>query len=121
MGKTTMMVKGWKLSGKELVDAAIMGLSAKDMLLRIDPREKHLALLFEYGHTVGHALELTEGVTTSHGEAVAIGMLAASYIADKLGIMSSADRMDHDSIVVALHPGIHFPDHDITDEVLDKV
>jgi len=119
--KKTTMVKGWKLSGEELVDATYIGLGAKDMLLRHDPKEKHLALLFEYGHTVGHALELTKGVSTSHGEGVTIGMLAASYISNRMGIMSDADRATHDALVIALDPKIHLPPHDITDEVLDKV
>ena len=37
-----------------------------------------------YGHTIGHALELTRGVVTSHGEGVAIGMLGASFISQKI-------------------------------------
>jgi len=119
--KKTTMAKGWRLSGEELVEATLVGLGAKDMLLKIDPREKHLALLFEYGHTVGHALELTDGVVTSHGEGVTIGMLAASFIAEQLGIMTCADRAEHDALVVALAPTIDFPDRDINEDVMEKV
>jgi len=90
--KKTVAVKGTHLSGEDLVEATFTGIAAKDMLLRLDPREKHIALLFEYGHTIGHALELTEGTVTSHGEGVAIGMLGASFIANRLGIMSDADK-----------------------------
>lgn len=88
--KKTVGVSGYKLSGEQLVEATFTGIGAKDMLLRLDPREKHIALLFEYGHTIGHALELTEGTVTSHGEGVAIGMLGASYIAHKASRSSSA-------------------------------
>jgi len=119
--KRTTMIKGANLNEEELCDATFSGLGAKDMLLKHDPREKTLAIIFEYGHTVGHALELTEGVETSHGEGVTIGMLAASYISNRMGIMSDEDRRLHDEIVYALQPDIVLPDHDITEEVLDKV
>ena len=45
--KKTTMAKGWRLSGEDLVEATYVGLGAKDMLLRHDPKEKNLALLFE--------------------------------------------------------------------------
>jgi len=119
--KKTTKVKGWQLSGEDLVEATFTGIGAKDMLLKLDPREKHIALLFEYGHTIGHALELTEGTITSHGEGVAIGMLGASYIAHKMGIMSDKDREEHDELIKWLDPEIYLPDRDLTEEVLDKV
>eukprot|EP00303_Exanthemachrysis_gayraliae_P000592 CAMPEP_0206007716 /NCGR_PEP_ID=MMETSP1464-20131121/6063_1 /ASSEMBLY_ACC=CAM_ASM_001124 /TAXON_ID=119497 /ORGANISM="Exanthemachrysis gayraliae, Strain RCC1523" /LENGTH=467 /DNA_ID=CAMNT_0053381219 /DNA_START=16 /DNA_END=1419 /DNA_ORIENTATION=- len=119
--KKTTKVKGWKLTGEDLVEATFTGIGAKDMLLKLDPKEKHIALLFEYGHTIGHALELTEGTITSHGEGVAIGMLGASYISEKMGIMSPEDRKEHDALVEWLDPEIYLPDRDLTEEVLDKV
>ncbi|KAG8461121.1 hypothetical protein KFE25_003690 [Diacronema lutheri] len=119
--KRTVAVKGYQLSGEDLVEATFTGIAAKDMLLKLDPREKHIALLFEYGHTIGHALELTEGTVTSHGEGVAIGMLGASFIANKMGIMSDADRAEHDQLIEWLDPEILLPERDITAEVLDKV
>mmetsp|Transcript_5130 Transcript_5130/g.12292 ORF Transcript_5130/g.12292 Transcript_5130/m.12292 type:complete len:444 (+) Transcript_5130:186-1517(+) len=119
--KKTVAVKGTHLSGEDLVEATFTGIAAKDMLLRLDPREKHIALLFEYGHTIGHALELTEGTVTSHGEGVAIGMLGASFIANRLGIMSDADKAAHDQLIEWLDPEIFLPERELTEEVLDKV
>lgn len=117
----TVKAKGWKLSGEDLVEATCTGIGAKDMLLKLDPKEKHIALLFEYGHTVGHALELTQGTITSHGEGVAIGMLAASFISEKMGLMTPEDRKAHDQMIEWLDPEIFIPEHDITDEVMDKI
>merc|ERR1712014_409572 len=48
-------------------------------------------------------------------------MLAASYISNRMGVMSDVDRAKHDALVIALDPKIVLPAHDITDEVLDKV
>lgn len=123
--KRTTMTHGPELSGAELAEATLLGIKAKDMLLCKDPKEKHLALLFEYGHTIGHALELTRGVCTSHGEGVTIGMLGASFCAEKMGLMTAADRAEHDAMVDVLQPQIEIPEDYTTGEclaeVLDKI
>lgn len=43
-----------------------------------------------YGHTVGHALETMSKLQLSHGEAVAKGMIIASRISEKLGLIESS-------------------------------
>jgi 3-dehydroquinate synthase/2-deoxy-scyllo-inosose synthase len=72
-----------------------------------DAKEQAGGLVLEYGHTVGHAVELcdhrrrgTAGV--SHGEAVAMGMRAAARISAVLGQMSATDVALHDELVAAL-------------------
>ena len=41
--------------------------------------------ILNFGHTIGHALELKYGFNKiKHGEAVAYGMLSASYVSHKL-------------------------------------
>jgi len=40
-----------------------------------------------YGHTVGHAIESVSDFKVEHGRAVAIGMLAAGRISNKLGVL----------------------------------
>lgn len=53
-----------------------------------DEREEGLRAILNYGHTIGHALEaLTEYGRYRHGEAVAIGMVAAARIARELGLI----------------------------------
>lgn len=54
-----------------------------------DEREAGLRAILNFGHTVGHAVESASGYKLLHGEAVAIGMVAASRISEKLGITSS--------------------------------
>jgi 3-dehydroquinate synthase len=45
-------------------------------------------VLLNYGHTVGHAIEAVAGYGQYlHGEAVAIGMMAAAGIAERLGMI----------------------------------
>ena len=47
-----------------------------------------LRRILNFGHTIGHALELLENFRISHGEVVAIGMLVESYLSMKMGILS---------------------------------
>ena len=58
----------------------------KARIVEIDEKEqKGLRMFLNFGHTIGHAIEsLSEYRGVSHGEAVAIGMAAASRIAYKL-------------------------------------
>ncbi|MFD9948499.1 iron-containing alcohol dehydrogenase [Nonomuraea sp. NPDC059023] len=73
-----------------------IGVEAKTPLLAIDSRERNEAILFEYGHTVGHAVEFASGGAISHGEAVAWGMLAAADIAREThGLSDDAVRTHH--------------------------
>ena len=60
----------------------------KAEVVRKDERESDLRAVLNFGHTVGHALEsLTDYRSLRHGEAVAIGMVAAARIARLLGLL----------------------------------
>jgi len=52
----------------------------KGGVVETDPCEKNLRRILNYGHTVGHAVEAASGFGLLHGEAVAIGIIAAGLI-----------------------------------------
>lgn len=56
-----------------------------EMVMR-DERESGPRKLLNFGHTVGHAVEALSGYRILHGEAVAIGMVAESRIAERMGV-----------------------------------
>lgn len=61
----------------------------KAKVVQTDERESGLRKVLNYGHTLGHAVETLTGYRGyKHGEAVAIGMVAASRLAYLLGILS---------------------------------
>lgn len=65
---------------------------AKAHVVSQDEKEAGLRAILNYGHTIGHAVESLTGYTVvNHGEAVAIGMVAAGQIAVELGLWQAAE------------------------------
>ena len=63
----------------------------KAAVVQQDERESGVRMLLNLGHTLGHAIEAaTEFKQLLHGEAIAWGMLAATNIAQKRGLVTSA-------------------------------
>ncbi|MCL4870424.1 MAG: 3-dehydroquinate synthase [Anaerolineae bacterium] len=56
----------------------------RDIIVR-DPFEKGERAHLNLGHTFAHAIEQVSGYTISHGEAVAMGLVAAAVLATRLG------------------------------------
>ena len=63
--------------------------SAKIKTEVVEQDEKDLGLrsILNYGHTIGHAIESTSDFKIEHGEAVAIGMVAAGKISNQMGML----------------------------------
>ncbi|MCS0634962.1 iron-containing alcohol dehydrogenase [Streptomyces sp. LP05-1] len=83
-----------------------LSLAVKGRLLLEDPYEKHAGVLLEYGHTVGHALELAGagrgpggGDMIKHGEAVALGMTAAADVAHRAGLLDAEGLAVHEELI----------------------
>ena len=64
---------------------------AKAHVVSKDEKEAGLRAILNYGHTIGHAVESLTGYrVVNHGEAVAIGMVAAGQIAVALNMWAQA-------------------------------
>ncbi|HEV2953231.1 MAG TPA: 3-dehydroquinate synthase [Candidatus Dormibacteraeota bacterium] len=57
---------------------------AKAEVVTVDERESGWREVLNYGHTVGHALEVASGYSMAHGEAVAAGMRAAAWLSARM-------------------------------------
>ena len=60
----------------------------KTQVVKEDAKEKSLRKILNFGHTIGHALESISNYSITHGEAVAIGLLAESYLSFLLGFIT---------------------------------
>jgi 3-dehydroquinate synthetase len=60
--------------------------AAKAAVVAADEREESGArAVLNLGHTIGHAIELASGYRLLHGEAVALGLVAAARVSARLG------------------------------------
>lgn len=69
-----------------------------------------LRAILNYGHTFAHAFEALSGYgTLLHGEAVSIGMVCASRLAERAGRIRSADTQRQVSLLSALNLPVVVP------------
>lgn len=64
----------------------------KAFVVKNDERESGLRAILNYGHTIGHAVESAgKYAGLRHGEAVAIGMVLASRLSVRVGMLSQVE------------------------------
>lgn len=66
-------------------------ISLKSAVVEADEKESDLRQILNFGHTIGHGIEAA-GYALLHGEAVAVGMVAAMTIAVEKGMVTDASR-----------------------------
>lgn len=85
----------------ELISAILTrSCQAKADVVSKDEKEAGLRAILNYGHTIGHAVESLTGYRlVNHGEAVAIGMVAAGQIAVDLGLWQQEDAERQNALI----------------------
>ena len=88
--------------GNNLLETIITcSCQAKADVVGQDEKEAGLRAILNYGHTIGHAVEsLTHYQQFVHGEAVAIGMVAAGKIAVAMNLWTQAEADRQDALIV---------------------
>lgn len=88
--------RGWEdilaLRGPAVQRIVKRCVSLKADLVSRDERESGARIILNCGHTIGHALEAAGGYRLfKHGEAVLLGLVAESYLAKRLGLLSQSN------------------------------
>ena len=81
-------------------------------VVRIDPREKGLRKVLNFGHTIGHALEsffLSTPHRLLHGEAIAIGMIAESWLAGQRNLITLQELNDIKIFFISIFGKVELP------------
>ena len=84
---------------RELIERAI---AVKAKVVSADLKESGLREILNYGHTLGHAIELAERYSWRHGAAVSVGMMFAAELSRSVGRLSDEVADRHRSILTTL-------------------
>lgn len=105
-------------SEEALIQEAVIlqSIRVKTNIIEQDPFEGGLRKKLNFGHTVGHALEsyFFQSTPISHGHAVALGMIAESFVSMKRGILSKEAYKDIESTIIRSFPMIELNADDVS-------
>lgn len=91
--------------GADLPTVLRRAIGVKAKVVSSDFTEQGDRAMLNYGHTVGHAVEVVGGMP--HGHAVAVGMVAAAAASEAL--TGFADRARHDAVIAGLGLPVRSP------------
>jgi len=83
-----------QLDPENLIQHIEKSIQIKKQIVDQDPTEKGLRKALNYGHSIGHAVEsffMETNTPLSHGESVAVGMLAEAYLSKEILKMSAKE------------------------------
>ena len=90
----------------------------KAAIVAQDEKEQSVRALLNFGHTFGHAIEKLTGYGNwTHGDAVAVGMVLAARLSERMSLITSENVKDIENILKASHLPISLPNMD-PDELL---
>lgn len=94
------------LDRQDWSDLIAHSVSTKKSITEADPTEKGLRKILNFGHTLGHAIEtffLEKPQRLLHGEAIAVGMLAESYLSHRRGTLTAAELNQIEEFLVSVY------------------
>lgn len=90
-------------------DLVVRSIRVKATVVSEDFRESGLREILNYGHTLGHAIELAERYKWRHGAAISIGMIFVAELAHLNGRLSIEAVSRHRSILERLGLPTNYP------------
>lgn len=91
----------------------------KKQVVENDPKEKGERAHLNFGHTIGHAIEKSLHFTMLHGECVALGMVAASFISVLRGNITKDELLSIEKLIVSYGLPVRFSNLS-NDEIIDN-
>lgn len=109
------------LEPETIEQLVVASVGIKSAIVNRDETEKGERRLLNFGHTFGHAIEKVSGM--SHGEAVSIGMVLASALSVKKGLLPAQEDRRLRDLLAKLQLPNHFasnPQHILDAVTKDK-
>lgn len=86
VGAIPRVLYGRMEAGDSLSDVIVGSIEIKGRIVARDEHEGGVRKILNFGHTIGHAIEMLSDYKLAHGEAVSIGMTLESRVAEKAGV-----------------------------------
>lgn len=102
-----------------LVTMAGYNCAIKGRVVEKDPHETNQRRILNYGHTIGHAVEAASGYDLLHGEAIAIGIVAAGRIEAEMGLAEPGRLERVQNMLERLGVPVKLPPEIADEKVLD--
>lgn len=118
-GKYWQKINEFDFSSGEWLDLIHSSIEIKKQIIQLDPKESGPRKALNFGHTIGHAIEtyfLENGKNILHGEAVALGMIAETYISNKITGLTEQELKEIIGLIFKIYKGLKldiFDDHRI--------
>jgi 3-dehydroquinate synthase len=106
-------------AGDSLTDVIVGSIAIKSGIVARDEHEGGVRKILNFGHTIGHAIEMLSGYELAHGEAVAIGMTLESSIAERVGIAKQGTAAEIRSALSAAGLPVSMPAGMDADRILE--
>jgi 3-dehydroquinate synthase len=107
------------LEGLDFEQLVYESLKIKIKVTELDPTEKGMRKILNFGHTIGHAVEsywMDSRTPLLHGEAVAIGLVSEAFLSYRIGKISESELFDIRNSILRLyghHPRFLKPTEEI--------
>jgi len=109
----------WAIDPRRLADDRLLRADVQSLVTRAirvkrdvveeDPFETGRRAVLNLGHTFGHAIEQVSGYAVRHGEAVAMGLVAAAHLSAALGESSPALPGEVEAVLSRLGLPVRIP------------
>ncbi|MCF6277651.1 MAG: 3-dehydroquinate synthase [Anaerolineales bacterium] len=104
-----LCARGWDYVRAHLPEIVRRGMAVKARIIEADPYEQNIRAALNFGHTIGHAVELVSGFSLLHGEAVSIGMVAEARLGERLTVAGSGTSETLTAVLSGLGLPIEIP------------
>jgi 3-dehydroquinate synthase len=113
-GQILDLLKGKNLSairsdGSLVQDLIVRSVAVKAHIVASDFKESFGREVLNYGHTLGHAIEIHSKYSLRHGEAVSIGLVFAAQLAGVKGLLDSESIAAHEQILSGIGLPTKYP------------
>lgn len=88
-------------------------------IVNSDPVEKGRRKILNFGHTIGHAIEgvCLQSEPIAHGHAVALGMIAESYLSFKRELITQRELLEITNYLIQIYPYVPLSEDEVREAI----